>query len=94
MLILILCLAENADSHPLFGRPSSVQRLKEVEGVSDVWVENFGGRMLRRIEEFCQKSGGNVPLDVADTAGLVVEPREITVKVMHGLCVCQCVCVC
>ena len=64
-----------------------MERLKQVEGVSNAWVENFGERMLRRIGVFCQKSG-RVPLDVSDVASKMVEPRERTVKVG---CVCVCV---
>lgn len=60
-------------------------RLKQVEGVSNAWVETFGERMLRRIEAFCQKSG-HIPLDASDAVGKVVEPRERTMKV----CVCVC----
>ena len=85
-----------------------MERLKQVEGVSNAWVENFGERMLRRIGVFCQKSG-RVPLDVSDVASKMVEPRERTVKVgcvcacVHACvcvcasvraCVCVCVCVC
>ena len=65
-----------------------MERLKQVEGVSNAWVENFGERVLRRIGAFCQKSG-RVPLDVSDAASKMVEPRERTVKVG---CVCVCVC--
>ena len=69
-----------------------MERLKQVEGVSNAWVENFGERMLRRIGVFCQKSG-RVPLDVSDAASKMVEPRERTVKV-GCVCVCMRVCAC
>ena len=76
-----------------------MEGLKQVEGVSNAWVENFGERMLRRIGAFCQKSG-RVPLDVSDAASKMVEPRERTVKVGYVCVVCvrasvrACVCVC
>ena len=32
----------------------------KVEGVSEGWLNNYGSKMLQKIEEFCKKKGGEM----------------------------------
>ncbi|XP_064386920.1 bifunctional 3'-5' exonuclease/ATP-dependent helicase WRN-like isoform X3 [Halichondria panicea] len=45
-------------------RPSSLDTLKRVEGVSDVWVTRYGEIMLTVIKDVCRQGEGEAPMDV------------------------------
>ena len=61
-------------------RPSSLERMKEVEGVSEVWLRQYGSKVLQKIDEFCKKRGESVRMDVfpVQTQG---QPQELIVQV-------------
>ena len=61
-------------------RPSVLESMKTVEGVSDVWLNKYGAHFLSSIHEFCQCSDLNVPMDVRTTPQ---EPQQKIIKVFH-----------
>ena len=77
-LCLSVCLSLPPSLPPSsFLRPSSLETMKAVEGVSDVWLQKHGDKFLVTITDFCQRRGG-VEMDVLLTPK---EPEERVIKV-------------
>ncbi len=60
-------------------RPSSLDTLKRVEGVSDVWVTRYGEIMLTVIKDVCRQGEGEAPMDVFHQQS--AQPEETFVEV-------------
>ena len=54
--------------------------MSKVEGVSEVWLKQYGSKMLQKIDEFCKKREESVR-DVFAADPLQAQPQEVLEKV-------------
>ena len=47
----------------LFHRPLTLESMKSVEGVSEIWLQKYGEKFLQTIGSFCQTKEIQVPMD-------------------------------
>ena len=66
---------------PYISRPLTLDSLKSVEGVSDIWLDKYGVKFLEAIDSFCQISDVDVPMDVHMTTLAQPQPTQTIVKV-------------
>ena len=64
-------------------RPQSLESMKSVEGVSDVWLQRYGEKFLKSIGSYCQTREEDVPMDAHLSApSQPAVPKQIAVKVV------------
>ena len=63
-------------------RPLTLDSLKLVEGVSDIWLDKYGDTFLEAVDSFCQTGDIDIPMDVHMTTAAQPLPKKTTVKVM------------
>lgn len=61
-------------------RPSSLEVMKDVEGVSEAWLKQYGSKMLQKIEKFCKARGESVKMDICP-AQIPSQPQEQILQV-------------
>lgn len=70
-------------------RPATVEQLRNVEGVSDIWMDRFGTKMLGKIVSVCREYPW---LQTAAPVTKEKEPSEMLIKVWMYVCGCGCMC--
>ena len=66
-----------------------MEQLRNVEGVSDIWMERFGTKMLGKIVSVCREYPW---LQTAAPVTKEKEPSEMLIKVWMYVCGCGCMC--
>ena len=61
-------------------RPSTLDNLKSIEEVTDIWLGRHGNLFLKRIAEFCANNG-DVPMDVSPA---VIKPPKEKLVIEHS----------
>ena len=68
-------------THTHTHRPLSLDSMKMVEGVSEIWLHKYGSRFLETIAKFCQTQDMQMPMDVhKSSATQRTQPTSVTVK--------------
>ena len=87
-------MATHSSEYPLIfvHRPSTFHILKNIEEVTDVWLEQHGGLFLKRIAEFCANNG-DVEMDIEPVHTKLAVEKLVrlcsscyTVSVLCGMC--------
>lgn len=68
--------------HNLIVRPSTLEALQAIEGVTEVWLKQHGHLFLKRIAEFCSDKS-DLLMDVPAVAEEI--PEEIVVGMLNNV---------